>query len=469
MESRFAHQARALALSKDEPGFAHFMDKGTGKTRVLIEDLSEPDRLPAVATVKPAVLSHWARETRRWAKKIRTAVVADKPLFGLPKGTLQVRNSEDRKKILEDPSEYGVDLIIISFDTLKGIDRNDLRPCLKTLICDESTLLRNPQSGRTQACRFLARFARWIRIASGYPAPEGLADLWCQYDLIVPGLLGPTLPAFHKRWFKPVDRAWGCEWVPGMGATDEILAEVKPFTFSIRFEECMDLPPKLYEVRTVEPSPFTKKLIAEVTETKKLAGMDLKDPMARVTKLLQIPNGFYYDSDGRAVFHEDNSKAAAIADVLRELPSDHRVVVWSPYRAHIPILVAGVWKQKTGRALFRADGDQDVDAWKKTPGGVLFTTMWLHAGANLAEGVGPSCTAIYAARSLKTEENVQSEDRQYRPPQTKSVRIIDIVSNTFHGTFYHELVQRKIELADAIVEGFGDPKEESEYAELLQV
>ena len=63
---RFPHQTSALARLEELRGAALFLDMGTGKTRIILEDLARPGLQPALVLAPRAVLTHWENEARKW-------------------------------------------------------------------------------------------------------------------------------------------------------------------------------------------------------------------------------------------------------------------------------------------------------------------------------------------------------------------------------------------------------------------
>jgi len=435
---------------REQRGYALFLDMGTGKTRVLAEDLLEPERLPALILVRTSTLGHWASEIVRWTPRIgRVLVFSSKPLVGLPEGVANVWRKNERLRAMLDSS---VPVKIVGYDLFKRfrLDHGQMWP-FRSVVLDESTQVKNPKSDRTSRVRYACRTARFRRIASGFPAPEGLFDLWSQYDLILPGLLGSSYGAFLREFFLPRENTWGTEWVARIGTFDAIMSRTAPHTIRARREECLDIPPKVYEHRTVDPSPETWRLVSDAMEEWELPAKTLREATDRTLKLLQLPCGFYYDDKRQPQFHQDTAKVDEIADLIQEA-SGERVVIWTPWIAHQALLVRELRKRVTESVTSGLD-DTAVRDWKQTQGAVLVTTFRLQQGVNLAEGKGPSALAIYAARPFKTEERAQSEDRQVRPPQDRAVRIVDVVANTWHDQAYYQLLRDKVGLADAIAQG----------------
>ena len=169
----FPHQKQALDLLTKRYGAALFMDMGAGKTRTALEDLAKPDRLPALVLVKSSLVHHWREEARKWIPWIPVIPLSAKIPFRLRRPILQRKNV----------------IITCSFDLFKRIPPPKDGWQFKTVVADESTLLKNHKAARTKAAKRVFRSAKWRRILSGFPAPEGILDLWSQYDLICPGLL----------------------------------------------------------------------------------------------------------------------------------------------------------------------------------------------------------------------------------------------------------------------------------------
>ena len=80
---------------------------------------------------------------------------------------------------------------------------------------------------------------------SGTPTPNAPTDAWAQCRLVVPETVPPYFNRFKGQVMKQLSQF---QWVPKAGATETVREVMQP---SVRFtrDECLDLPPLMYETR----------------------------------------------------------------------------------------------------------------------------------------------------------------------------------------------------------------------------
>jgi hypothetical protein len=127
------------------------------------------------------------------------------------------------------------DVTLTSYSILR-IDRERLCEVgWDTLVLDESQTIRNPHSQVAQAAFSLT--ARYRVSLSGTPVENSLEDLWSQFNLLNPGLLGGH-ELFSERFAEPIQQ--------GDTARARVLQKrVKPFILRrLKQDVATDLPPK---------------------------------------------------------------------------------------------------------------------------------------------------------------------------------------------------------------------------------
>jgi len=414
---RFPHQTSALARLEELRGAALFLDMGTGKTRIILEDLARPGLQPALVLAPRAVLTHWENEARKWVP------------------WLPVQRIEKRKDVKKLYRPTGI--MIVGYDLFKRLEPPSWGWGFRAVVADESTKVKNPDSERTVAIRKAYRSAVWRRVVSGFPAPEGLGDLWSQYDLLEPETLGASRKEL-VTWAKTNEGA----------AEARVIEATNWMTIRARREDVLPwLPGRSFAIRTCAPSKATRGLSEQIKKSWSTPAKTITQATDRVAKLLQITCGFHYGEGGICVEHHDDGKVRLLVDLLLEIAPDERVVVWTPWIAHANILHRDL-ARRTRRTITR-----DIEAYRATPGAVLVTTFKLAMGVTLVEGR----YSVYAARPYAAEARAQSLDRQHRPGQERPVHIIDLVAETWEDEQYYHALEEKVSLAEAIAQGrFGE-------------
>lgn len=195
-----------------------------------------------------------------------------------------------------------------------------------TVVADESVKIKSfrlRQGGkRAQA---LAKHAwtgvnRWIN-ATGYPAPNGLQDLWGQMWFIDQGKrLGRTFSAFSERWFHTGHDGFGMH--PFAHSRKEIEALIQDVTLALDPKDWFDLKaPIVTDIAVKLPAPamkvykeFEKTMFAEL-----LCGTEVEvfNAAALTNKCMQIASGFIYD-DKRVAKEIHTAKIEALESTINE-------------------------------------------------------------------------------------------------------------------------------------------------------
>lgn len=195
-----------------------------------------------------------------------------------------------------------------------------------TVVADESVKIKSfrlRQGGkRAQALSKVAwtHVNRWMNL-TGYPAPNGLKDLWGQMWFIDQGKrLGRSFNAFQDRWFRTGYDGFSIVALPHAQA--EIQALIADVTLTLDPRDWFDLrEPVCTVVRVKLPAPamklykeFEKTMFAELT-----CGTELEvfNAAALTNKCLQIANGFAYHEGGVKQVHD--AKIEALEGLVDEI------------------------------------------------------------------------------------------------------------------------------------------------------
>ena len=190
----YKHQLKALESSCDRPYFAYFMEMGTGKSKVLLDNMAvlyDQGKINGALIVAPkGVIGTWYNQEipTHFPDHIEHKVVLWQALI----------NKKQQKKLdtlFEEGEDFHVLIMNVeSFSTQKGVDfAYKFLNCHNTLFAvDESTTIKNPDAKRTKNICTLSRHAKYRRILTGSPVTKSPLDLYKQCDFLEPELLGHT-------------------------------------------------------------------------------------------------------------------------------------------------------------------------------------------------------------------------------------------------------------------------------------
>ena len=184
----YKHQLTALEMSWNKETFAYFMEMGTGKTKVLIDNLAmlyDKGKVDGALIIAPkGVIGTW------YSQEIPTHL----PVHIEKVSVLwQANINQKQQDKLDCLFETGEDLHILimnvealSTDKGKIFAAKFLRSHKSMMVIDESTTIKNPKAKRTKNIIELSRLASYRRILTGYPVTKNPLDLYSQCEFLDP-------------------------------------------------------------------------------------------------------------------------------------------------------------------------------------------------------------------------------------------------------------------------------------------
>src|SRR5271168_4645361 len=93
-------------------------------------------------------------------------------------------------------------IVLTTYETLRDLEFSFAAEKWSILVCDEAQKIKNPNALITRAAK--KQNVRFRIACTGTPVENTLADLWCLFDLVQPGLLG-ALNDFGQRYRRPIE------------------------------------------------------------------------------------------------------------------------------------------------------------------------------------------------------------------------------------------------------------------------
>jgi len=460
----FAHQLKALKRSWNKPYFAYFMEMGTGKSKVLIDNISmlyDRGKIDGALIVAPkGVYKNW------YDQEIPTHMVKhiDKKMV-----LWQATISQKQQRELNSLFETGEDLHILimnveALSTQKGVDfaKKFLFSHRALMAVDESTTIKNPDAKRTKSICDLGLASRYNRILTGSPVTKSPLDLFKQCEFLHPELLGFTsYYAFRARFAKLKTMNYGgksFQLVTGYKNLDELAEIIKPFSERILKKDCLDLPPKTYIKRTIQLSTEQQKLYNQMKRMAiaELHGktMTTATALVQLMRLQQITCGHFKADDG-SVKQIKNNRISELLSVLDEV--EGKAIIWCHWRHDIQNVVAAITKEYGPRSVVTYYGDTTSEQRQKAikeiqnkNGEVRFlvgTPQTGGYGITLTE----ANTMIYFSNGYDLEKRTQSEARIDRIGQTRSMTYVDIIAEKTVDEKIVKALRKKIDIASQIM------------------
>jgi SNF2 family DNA or RNA helicase len=447
----FAHQLKALEMSWDKKVFAYFMEMGTGKSKVLIDNMSmlyDKGLINGALIIAPkGVYKNWfdSEIPTHMADHIEKTMVLWESNGGKSK-------EKELDKLFK--SSYDFHILIMNVEALSTKKGKQFAErflnCHKTLMAiDESTTIKNPGAIRTKTIIGLGKYVLYKRILTGSPVTKSPLDLYTQCWFLDPWLLDQqSYYSFRTRYAltrKINVSGRQVEIVVGYRNLGELSEKLKPFSHRVLKDDCLDLPPKTYMKRTIQLSEEQQKVYKQMKEIA-LATLNGKlttthNVITQLMRLHQITCGHFKSDDGTTQTLKSN-RLDELMDVLSEM--EGKAVIWAHYRYDIEVIVEAIKKEYGDKSVVTYYGDTSTDDRQKAikliqdpESSVRFIVGTPQTGGYGITLTGAS-TMIYYSNGYDLEKRQQSEARIDRIGQTKNMTYIDIIAE---GTVDEKIVK----------------------------
>ena len=459
----YDHQLSALKKSWNKENFAYFMEMGTGKSKVLIDNVSmlyDKGKINGLLLIAPkGVYKNW------FDSEIPTHMVdhIDKKMV-----LWQANINKGQQLKLDTLFETGEDLHILimnvdAFSTEKGVEfaAKFLR-CHRTLMAiDESTTIKNPDAKRSRNICSLGRHAKYRRILTGSPITKSPLDLYKQCEFLDEGLLDFTsYLAFRTRYAimstmrLPTHNA---QIVVGYKNLAELSEKITTFSDRVLKEDCLDLPDYTYQKRIIQLSKEQQKLYDQMKQVA-LAQMDGKlmttsTALVQLMRLQQITCG-HFKADDDTLKIIKNERIPALMNILEEV--EGKAIIWAHWRHDIQSIVTAIEKVYPGSVMTyygststedRAKAIKEIQDPESKVRFLVGTPQTGGYGITLTE----ANVMIYYSNGYDLEKRTQSEARINRIGQKRKMTYIDIIAEKTVDERIVKALRKKINIASEVM------------------
>ena len=466
----YQHQLDVYECSKDHDYWAFFMEMGTGKSKVVLDQMAylyEKGEIDTALIIAPkGVFDTWVMQEipRHLSDEVPYKVVRWQPSFtkGFIRDISAIALPEQRKDRFLGILVMNVE----AFSTQKGTQTSAkflrLNPH-NMVVVDESTTIKTRTAQRTKNLLELSKLAKYRRILTGSPITKSPMDLFTQCAFLSPEALGfSSFYSFQGRYAK-IERRYAANriypHILGYRRLDELGGKLNKFSSRILKKDCLNLPDKIYMRRNVPLTPEQTKLYKQMKELA-LAQFEngeiasTVNVLTQIMRLQQITCGFLKSDEGD-LQPIKNNRLQELLDIVEE--TDGKAIIWA-YWVHDIELIYEALTKKYGvgsAATYQGKTPQDerqqiIISFQRTDSPLRF-----FIGQPLTGGYGITLTAastvIYYSNSYHLEARLQSEDRAHRIGQTKSVNYIDIVSPDTVDEKILKALRSKINIAGMVL------------------
>ena len=462
----YAHQLTALEKSWDKTEYGYFMEMGTGKSKVLLDNaavLYDKGLINGLLLIAPkGVYKNWfdSEIPVHLPDHIETNIVLWKTSD----------KSKKQQLLLNTLFKSGTHLNILimnveSFSSGNGAEfaYKFLSAHPKSMVAiDESTTIKTPTSNRTKNILKLSDHCKYRRILTGSPVTKSPLDLYSQCQFLDPWLLDhQSFYTFRARYSickKIQVNGRQVEIVVGYRNLGELSEKIKPFSKRILKDDCLDLPEKSYVKHYVELTKEQKK-VYEQMKKEAIAFLDDKmqssaTVMTQLMRLHQITCGHFTADDG-TIKDLPCSRLAELMSILENV--EGKTIIWSHYTHDVRRIIKEIKRVYGDDSVVDYYGATDTDARStnikkfQTDDKCRFFVGTTHTG-----GYGITLTAgsnmIYFSNGYDLEKRQQSEARIDRIGQTQKMTYIDIMSQDTIDERIVKALRNKVNIANKIMD-----------------
>ena len=459
----YAHQMTALEKSWNRECYAYFMEMGTGKTKVLIDNMSmlyDKGKIDGALIIAPKGV------VKTWYEQELPAHLPDH--IDNVSILWQSNITKKQQEKLDSVLKTGEDLHILvmnveALSTTKGVEfALKFINCHNTMMAiDESTTIKNPGAKRTKNIIKLGEKAKYRRIMTGSPVTKNPLDLYSQCEFLDPYLLDFTsYYAFRNRYAEMKTlhvRGRSIQVVKKFVNLGELSETLKNFSYRVLKEDCLDLPPKNWIKRHISLTPDQFKVYDQM-KRQAVAHLNGKASstmtvLTQLMRLQQITCGHFVANDGSTQEIKSN-RINELMDVLSEI--EGKVIIWGHWQKDIKNIIKAIVDEYGPGSVVdyygltpQEDRQDNIRQFQNNPECrfIVGTPQTGGYGITLTQ----ANTVVYFSNGYDLEKRLQSEDRAHRIGQKKNVTYVDIICEDTVDEKIVKALRDKINIASQVL------------------
>ena len=453
----------ALEKSWNKETYAYFMEMGTGKTKVLIDNMAmlyDKGKIDGALIIAPkGVVKTWYEQElpTHLPNHIENVSVL-----------WQSNITKTQQEKLKSLFETGLSLHILvmnveAFSTEKGVKfaSKFLNSHKVLMAIDESTTIKTPTAKRTKNIIELGKNAKYRRIMTGSPVTKNPLDLYTQCEFLDPFLLNfHSYYAFRNRYAEMTTmnvRGRSIQVVKEFRHLDELSESLQHFSFRVLKEDCLDLPPKNWTKRHIVLTGEQRKIYDQMKKhALAMLNGKITTTMTVLTQLMrlhQITCGHFTADDGSTQLIESN-RIKELMSILEE--TEGKAIIWANYQRDITNIIESIVKVYGPGSVVdyygltpQEERQDNIRKFQKDAECrfIVGTPQTGGYGITLTQ----ANTVIYYSNGYDLEKRLQSEDRAHRIGQNKNVTYVDIICEDTIDEKIVKALRDKINIASEVL------------------
>ena len=459
----YAHQMTALEKSWNKESYAYFMEMGTGKTKVLIDNMAmlyDKGKIDGALIIAPkGVIGTWYNQEIPTHLPDHIENVSVLWQANITKG-----QQEKLNELLKSSDKLHILIMNVeALSTSKGTDfaESFLRTHNTIMAIDESTTIKNSSAKRTKNILKLGPQSKYRRIMTGSPITKNPLDLYSQCEFLSSWLLDfASFYAFRNRYaeMKTIHaQGRSIQVVNFFKNISELSEKLKGFSYRVLKEDCLDLPDKIYVKRNVALTEEQSKLYKQM-KTTALAILNGKQTttvtvLTQLMRLHQITCGHFTADDGSTQNIKSN-RINELMNVLEEV--EGKAIIWANYQKDMFEIKKAIEKEYGEGSVVdyygltpQEDRQPNIKRFQEDPECRFFVGTPQTGGYGIT--LTQANTVVYYSNGYDLEKRLQSEDRAHRIGQKKSVTYVDLIADDTVDEKIVKALRKKINIASEVL------------------
>jgi SNF2 family DNA or RNA helicase len=415
-EKAMRHQELAFKFASGLKSVALFMDMGTGKSKLYIDLADYHYKNKSIDNViffaPVTTLDNFKNELLKWKNTNL-------------KWELKSINYLSKSPLNEEIVDF------ISKITPKTL-----------IVIDESHRIKTLDSNTSKNAFIMGKKTDFKIIGTGTPSPNSAIDLLGQFRFLTPQEFPETNNQLKKRWQKIGNKGvlQGCKDEVGL------VSKTNVYTFSVKKEDCLDLPSINYIKIKKESKILNEHIENYRAEINQKFLEDTGTVMGYLQNLRKLATG--RDLERNIVVK--NPRIEILKDILEDIFD--KTIIWHSFYNEIEDIAEvldGDYVLLNGH-MGENERIHNISEFKKNP-----KIKYLIATAAVG-GVGLNFTEaknnIYFSHSFNLIDRLQSLSRSHRIGQNDNVNIFDIIINKTIDNRIIDSLERKTDFLNEVTD-----------------
>lgn len=434
----FNHQKELLVKAKDRPYYAMLWQPGLGKTlgvlKLIEERKARNPRLRVLYVCPATLIENVQDEVQKFTKLTALSVVGSK---------------KHRLIILDRPA----DIYIINYEGMRILDAVLAARKFDLVVFDESHALKNHTSLQSKAGFRVAMSCPQRIIMTGTPISQNPLDLFGQYRCLSPDIFGMSYFQFRSRY--AILGGWMGKQVVKFINQDTLKQKALSCADYRTKQDCLDLPPQLYETVRVDMIPEQVRMYKSLKEQFIASCKDqiVTAPvmLTRLMRFSQITAGFFKTVEGKEVSYDKNPKLDWLVEWLRD--TGQKTIVFVRFIKEREDAEARLTKEGIKFVSIQREDDDRIERVKKFNENkdiqVFLTSISLGGtGINLQS----ASYSIFLSNEYSYGKREQAEGRTHRAgQQAQNCTYIDVVARGTVDESIIKIIKKKEDMARLLV------------------